>query len=77
MLVIQIMQTNMRFFYFIFTFSLVLKDCHKPTFNKGVVVKINANQRYATSAVTHSIFKIIAESAEIPIQVLLKFIFYD
>uniref|UniRef100_A0A914KTW6 Aspartyl aminopeptidase n=1 Tax=Meloidogyne incognita TaxID=6306 RepID=A0A914KTW6_MELIC len=44
------------------------EDCHKPTFNKGVVVKINANQRYATSAVTHSIFKIIAESAGIPIQ---------
>nr|CAD2175430.1 unnamed protein product [Meloidogyne enterolobii] len=48
------------------------EDCHKPTFNKGVVVKINANQRYATSAVTHSIFKIIAESAGIPIQVVAQ-----
>jgi aspartyl aminopeptidase len=44
------------------------EDCHKPTFHKGVVVKINTNQRYATTAVTHSVLKIIAESAGIPLQ---------
>ncbi|KAL7078243.1 hypothetical protein ACQ4LE_002248 [Meloidogyne hapla] len=44
------------------------EDCHKPTFHKGIVVKINSNQRYATTAVTHSVFKIIAESAGVPIQ---------
>ena len=43
-------------------------DCHKPTFNGGVVVKINANQRYATTAITHSVLKIIADSAGVPLQ---------
>uniref|UniRef100_A0A1I8AZK1 Aspartyl aminopeptidase n=1 Tax=Meloidogyne hapla TaxID=6305 RepID=A0A1I8AZK1_MELHA len=46
------------------------EDCHKPTFHKGIVVKINSNQRYATTAVTHSVFKIIAESAGVPIQTI-------
>lgn len=47
--------------------------------NKGCVIKHNANQRYATTAVTTTIFKKIAERTGFPIQVggliLSKFVF--
>lgn len=38
-------------------------------FHRGVVVKVNANQRYATTAITHAVLKVIADSAGIPLQV--------
>lgn len=41
---------------------------HKPAFHGGVVVKINVNQKYATSSVTHSIIKHIASIAGEPLQ---------
>jgi len=44
------------------------EDNHGPMFHKGVVVKINPNQRYATTAVTHAILKQIALKADVPLQ---------
>ena len=41
---------------------------HNILLNHGPVIKINANQRYATNSVSSSIFKIIAEEADIPVQ---------
>ena len=44
------------------------EDNHRPAFHGGVVVKINVNQRYATTSTTHSILKEIAHSANVPLQ---------
>ncbi|XP_077993714.1 aspartyl aminopeptidase-like [Glandiceps talaboti] len=44
------------------------EDNHKVAFHKGVVFKINSNQRYATTAVTSSILRVIAEKANVPLQ---------
>nr|CDP95124.1 BMA-DNPP-1, isoform b [Brugia malayi] len=44
------------------------EECHRPDLHGGVVVKINANQRYATTATTHSILKQIASLAGVPLQ---------
>lgn len=44
------------------------EENHKPAFHGGPVIKINANQRYATTAVTSSILKVIAKKCEVPIQ---------
>jgi aspartyl aminopeptidase len=41
---------------------------HGPLLNQGPVIKINANQRYATTDVTASLFKLIAESVGEPTQ---------
>ncbi|VDO95011.1 unnamed protein product [Soboliphyme baturini] len=41
---------------------------HQPRFHKGVVVKINANQRYATTAITSSMLKDLAKMAKVPLQ---------
>ncbi|KAJ2397423.1 hypothetical protein GGI23_003541, partial [Coemansia sp. RSA 2559] len=41
---------------------------HRPELNKGPAIKINANQRYATTAVTSTILKDIASRHDIPIQ---------
>lgn len=71
MLAIQTTLLDMKFALLNDFYIKHQQDCHKPTFNKGVVVKINANQRYATSAVTHSVLKVIAESAGVPLQVFL------
>jgi len=49
-------------------FSARHEDCHRPSFHSGVVVKINVNQRYATTSTTHSILKEIAHSAQVPLQ---------
>jgi len=43
-------------------------DNNSAAFHKGVVVKINANQRYATTAVTHAILKEVAAKAEVQLQ---------
>jgi aspartyl aminopeptidase len=37
------------------------KSNHRPSMNKGVVIKINHNQRYSTDAVSASLIKTIAE----------------
>ncbi len=41
---------------------------HKPQMNKGLVVKTNANQRYASSSETQSIFKAICLKEGLPMQ---------
>mmetsp|Transcript_37294 Transcript_37294/g.117346 ORF Transcript_37294/g.117346 Transcript_37294/m.117346 type:complete len:583 (-) Transcript_37294:67-1815(-) len=44
------------------------EDKHQPKMHKGVVVKHNANQRYATTAVTSFLFREIARARGIPLQ---------
>lgn len=44
------------------------EELHRPALHKGVVLKFNANQRYATTAVTTSIVREIAKQAEVPLQ---------
>jgi len=44
------------------------EENHRPAMHKGVVIKFNANQRYATTAVTTSILRQIAETADVPLQ---------
>jgi len=44
------------------------EENHRPSFHGGVVVKVNNNQRYATTSLTHAILKQIAHTAGVPIQ---------
>ncbi|GMY15075.1 probable aspartyl aminopeptidase [Fagus crenata] len=44
------------------------EDNHKPKLHGGLVIKHNANQRYATNAVTSFIFREIATKHNLPIQ---------
>lgn len=39
-----------------------------PKIHEGIVIKINANQRYMTDTVGSSILKCIANKAEVPLQ---------
>ena len=41
---------------------------HAPKLQEGIVLKINANQRYATDCVGSSVLKVLARQAEVPIQ---------
>ncbi len=41
---------------------------HGPILNGGPVIKINANQRYATSSITSSIFRHLCEQQNVPVQ---------
>ncbi|MEM7468120.1 MAG: M18 family aminopeptidase [Pseudomonadota bacterium] len=41
---------------------------HGPMLNAGPVIKINANQAYASNSETSAIFKLAAEAANVPIQ---------
>jgi len=41
---------------------------HGPILNQGPVIKVNANQRYATNSETSSAFKHFCELAEVPVQ---------
>ncbi|XP_031104436.1 probable aspartyl aminopeptidase [Ipomoea triloba] len=45
------------------------EDNHQPKIHGGLVIKHNANQRYATNAVTSFIFREIAAKHNIPVQV--------
>jgi aspartyl aminopeptidase len=52
-------------------FSDKHEEHHRPGLQKGLVIKHNANQRYATSAVTAFLFKQVAEIHGLPVQVIL------
>ena len=41
---------------------------HKPKLNAGPVIKVNSQQRYATSATTNYLFKSLAEGVNVPVQ---------
>lgn len=43
-------------------------DAHAPLLNGGPVVKINRNQRYATSGEGSALLRLLAERAEVPLQ---------
>ncbi|KAJ2537460.1 hypothetical protein EV175_006717, partial [Coemansia sp. RSA 1933] len=44
------------------------EENHRPELQKGPAIKVNANQRYATTAVTSTILKDIAARHDIPLQ---------
>ncbi|KAL2227679.1 probable aspartyl aminopeptidase isoform X1 [Sesamum indicum] len=44
------------------------EENHRPVLQKGLVIKHNANQRYATSGVTSFLFKEVAKIHNLPIQ---------
>ena len=41
---------------------------HGPLLNHGPVIKVNANQRYATNSETSAIFRRLCQQAEVPVQ---------
>ncbi len=41
---------------------------HSPIINGGPVIKVNANQRYASNSETQAMFRSICEDAEVPVQ---------
>ncbi|CAE8719018.1 unnamed protein product, partial [Polarella glacialis] len=41
---------------------------HRPDFHKGIVIKTNANQRYATTPLTAALFREVCKRAEVPVQ---------
>jgi len=43
-------------------------DNHGPQLNKGPVIKINANQRYASNSETSALFRHLAEQVGVPVQ---------
>mmetsp|Transcript_39745 Transcript_39745/g.55187 ORF Transcript_39745/g.55187 Transcript_39745/m.55187 type:complete len:468 (+) Transcript_39745:63-1466(+) len=44
------------------------EENHQPNMHKGLVIKHNANQRYATTAVTSILFREVALRAGVPVQ---------
>ena len=44
------------------------EDQHRPLINNGVVLKQNANQRYATTSVSTAILRSVASRANVPLQ---------
>eukprot|EP00746_Dinoflagellata_sp_MGD_P012605 gnl/MRDRNA2_/MRDRNA2_126951_c0_seq1.p1 gnl/MRDRNA2_/MRDRNA2_126951_c0~~gnl/MRDRNA2_/MRDRNA2_126951_c0_seq1.p1 ORF type:complete len:454 (-),score=65.96 gnl/MRDRNA2_/MRDRNA2_126951_c0_seq1:224-1441(-) len=41
---------------------------HRPEFGKGITIKTNANQRYATTALTGSLFREVCARGNVPVQ---------
>ena len=41
---------------------------HLPLLNRGPVIKMNANQRYATSGLTAGLFRLLCRAADVPCQ---------
>jgi aspartyl aminopeptidase len=44
---------------------------HGPLLNQGPVIKINANQRYATTSETSAFFQLLCEQTQVPVQVFV------
>lgn len=44
---------------------------HGPLLNRGPVIKVNANQRYATSSETSGFFRLLCARAGVPVQVFV------
>ena len=44
---------------------------HSPQLNQGPVIKVNANQRYATNTDTHGYFRALCDAQDIPHQVFV------
>ena len=44
---------------------------HGPVLNEGPVIKVNANQRYATNSSTSSRFRQLCQKADVPVQVFV------
>ncbi len=49
-------------------YSGLHEENHRPAMHGGVVIKNNANQRYATTAVTAFLFRQLAADAGVPVQ---------
>jgi aspartyl aminopeptidase len=47
-------------------------ECHGPILNKGPVLKVNANQRYATTSDTASFARLLADEAGVNLQVFVS-----
>jgi aspartyl aminopeptidase len=45
------------------------EENHQPRLHEGLVIKHNANQRYATNSVTAFLFKEVAKVVGVPTQV--------
>ncbi len=45
---------------------------HGPVLNRGPVIKVNANQRYATSSVTSALFRNLCEQSSVPVQTFVS-----
>lgn len=45
---------------------------HQPALNRGPVIKVNASQRYATSAATGALFREICREADVPVQTFVS-----
>ncbi|KAH9492411.1 hypothetical protein Btru_051043 [Bulinus truncatus] len=41
---------------------------HQPEFHKGIVIKFNSNQRYATTGITATILRQVAKKVDVPLQ---------
>lgn len=52
-------------------YSAKHEENHRPAFHGGVVVKVNVNQRYATTSTTHAALKQVAFEAQVPLQVVV------
>jgi aspartyl aminopeptidase len=46
------------------------EEHHRPELQKGLVIKHNANQRYATSGITAFLFKEVGKIHNLPTQVM-------
>ncbi|MDX1812336.1 MAG: M18 family aminopeptidase, partial [Gammaproteobacteria bacterium] len=46
-------------------------DNHDPILNHGPVVKINANQRYATNSDTSAAFRALCKAEDVPVQLFV------
>nr|WP_027328957.1 M18 family aminopeptidase [Marinimicrobium agarilyticum] len=47
-------------------------DNHGPRLNLGPVIKVNANQRYATTSESSALFRDLAERAQVPLQTFVS-----